>query len=229
MNIGEEERTDVCNEVGEKCQPESIRGTYLGGYLSLHPTHRIMSSTSSASTSRSNLDSIFNSALQAYKKKTGNDITSHPLANELQSCDSPNAILTVLRRQIPSLDNSQSDHEGFTKYLMPAVNVLYAFSAVLGEGVGLVCIVTPSLLKIRGLTSISQVFSLGNVIFSGIGVLLLVSHVFRFVVQPILMRSIFRQLKVSRLANAFSSIFSVELNTSSVDSKSTSKYHLLMP
>jgi hypothetical protein len=149
-----------------------------------------MFSTPSPSTSRSNLDSIFNSALQAYKKKTGKDITSHPLANELQSCDSPDAILTVLRRQIPSLDKSQSDHEGFTKYLMPTVNVLYAFSAVFGEGVGLVCIATPSLLSTRGLTSISQVFSPGNVIFAGIGVLLLVSHVFRFVVPPILMRRI---------------------------------------
>jgi hypothetical protein len=199
--------------VSGHCKQESMTGTDLGGHLSTHPVHRIitrviMSSTPSASTSRSNLDSIFNSALQAYKKKTGNDITSHPLANELQSCDSLDPILTVLRRQIPSLDKSQSDHEGFTKYLKPTVNVLYTFSTVLGEGVGLVCIATPSLLRIRGLTFISQVFSPGNVIFAGIGVLLLVSHVFRFVVPPILMRSIFRQLKMSRLASAFSSICS---------------------
>jgi fungal STAND N-terminal Goodbye domain len=143
-----------------------------------------MSSTPSPSTSRSNFDSIFNSALQAYKRKTGNDITSHPLANELQSCDSPDAILTVLRRQIPSFDQSQSDHEGFTKYLMPTVNVLYTFSAVLGEGVGLVGIATPSLLRIRGLTFISQVFSPGKVIFAGIGVLLLVRHVFVSLCSP---------------------------------------------
>jgi hypothetical protein len=137
-----------------------------------------MSSTPSPSTSRSNFDSIFNSALQAYKKKTGNDIASHPLANELQSCDSLDAILTVLRRQNPSFDQSQSDHEGFTKYLIPTVNVLYAFTAVLGEGLGLVSIATPSLLRIRGLTSVSQVFSPGKVIFAGIGVLLLVRGTF---------------------------------------------------
>jgi len=66
-----------------------------------HSPQAIMSSPPSQSTLRSNLDSIFNSALQTYKKKTGKDIASHPLATELQSCDSPNAILVVLRRQVP--------------------------------------------------------------------------------------------------------------------------------
>jgi len=102
-----------------------------------------MSSTPTPSTSRSNFDSIFNSALQAYKKKTGKDITSHPLATELQSCDSSDAILAVLRREIPSVDQFQSGHEGFAK----CVNVLYAFSAALGEAAGLVIIATPSCWK----------------------------------------------------------------------------------
>jgi hypothetical protein len=115
----------------------------------------IMFRTPSPSTSRSNLDSIFNSAIQAYKKKTGKDVSSHPLATELQSCDSPDAILAILRRHIPSSDQSQSSHDGFAKYLIPTVHVLYAFSATLGEGVGLVIIVAPSLLRICALTSIT--------------------------------------------------------------------------
>jgi len=102
-----------------------------------------MSSTPSPSTSRSNLDSIFNAALQAYKKKTGKDITSHPLATELQSCHSPDTVLAVLRRQIPSLDQSQSGDEGFAKCLTPIINVLYAFNATLGDGVGLVIVTIP--------------------------------------------------------------------------------------
>jgi hypothetical protein len=99
-----------------------------------------MSSTPSPSTSCSNLDSIFNSALQAYKNKTGKDITSHPLATELQSCDSPDAILAILRRQLPSLDQSINSDGKIAKCLVPIVNVLYAFSATLGGGVGLVII-----------------------------------------------------------------------------------------
>ena len=98
----------------------------------------IMSSTPAPSTSCSNLDSIFSSAFQAYKKKTGKDITTLPLAAEIESCHSPDAILAVLRSQISALDQPQSDEGGSTKWLVPTVNVLYSLSAAVGEGVGLV-------------------------------------------------------------------------------------------
>jgi len=133
-----------------------------------------MSNVPSPSTSCSNLDSIFNAALRTYSKKTGKDITSHPLATELQSCDSPDAILAILRRQIPTPDQSQSRDETFAKCLIPTVNVLYTLSNTLGEGVGLVITMISPLLRTRSLTSFSQVFSPAKVIFAGIGVLLLV-------------------------------------------------------
>ncbi|KAH9958853.1 hypothetical protein BC827DRAFT_1384996 [Russula dissimulans] len=94
-----------------------------------------MSSTPAPSTSQSNLDSIFTSAFRAYRKKTGQDITSHPLAAEIDTCHSPDAILAVLRRQIPALGQSQSDDEGSAsiKWLIPTINVLVSFSGALGE------------------------------------------------------------------------------------------------
>jgi hypothetical protein len=98
-----------------------------------------MSITHATATSRSNFDSIFNTALEAYKKQTKNDLTSHPLLSGLQSCDSPNATLTVLREQIPSFGpQSQSGDDEFSTWLAPTVNVLYAFSATLAGGVGIV-------------------------------------------------------------------------------------------
>ena len=144
-----------------------------------------MSSTPSLSTSRANLDSIFNSALQVYKNKTGKDITSHPLATELQSCDSPDAILAVLQRQLPSLDRSTNNDERIAKCLAPIVNVIYAFSATLGGGVGLVIITILPLRRFCALTTICKVFSPANVIFSGIGVLLLVGHLSYHLVDPL--------------------------------------------
>ena len=107
-----------------------------------------MSNDPSPSTSRSNLDTIFNGALRAYKKKTGKDITSHPLATELQPCDSPDTILAVLRKQIPTPGQSQNGDEIFEKCLIPTVNVLYTLSDALGEGVGLVIITISSLCSI---------------------------------------------------------------------------------
>ena len=115
----------------------------------------MMSDTLIPATSPSNLDPIFTSAFRAYKEKTGNDITSHPLAIEIQSCHSPDAILALLHQQIPLPGQSQSTDERFTKWLIPTINVLYAFSATLGEGVGLVNITNSSLLKICTLTSVS--------------------------------------------------------------------------
>jgi len=98
-------------------------------------TWAIMSNLPSSSSSHSNLDAIFDAALRTYKKQTGKDITAHPLATELQSCNSPDAILALLRRQLPTLDQSQSGDKTFTKCLIPTVNVLHTLSKMLGKGV----------------------------------------------------------------------------------------------
>ncbi|KAH9055815.1 hypothetical protein EDB83DRAFT_1088956 [Lactarius deliciosus] len=115
-----------------------------------------MSQSPLPTASSSNFDSIFRTAFKAYKKRTGHDITSHPLAAQLKTCDSPDAILAVLKAQVDEFDQSRRDDERLTRWLNPTVNVLYAFSATLGEGVGLV-------------------FSPAKVIFAGFGVLLLAS------------------------------------------------------
>ena len=99
-----------------------------------------MSAAPSTSTSQSNFASIFNAALESYKRKTNKDLASHPLLSSLQSCDSPEAVLTVLRDQTPVFDQSQNSDDRLTKWVVPTVNVLYAFSATVGQGVGLVCI-----------------------------------------------------------------------------------------
>jgi hypothetical protein len=95
-------------------------------------------SRASTSTSHSNFLSIFNAALESYKRKTKKDLVSHPLLPTLESCDSPEAILTVLRGKIPAFDQPQNGDDRFTKWVTPTVNVLYSFSVTLGAGVGLV-------------------------------------------------------------------------------------------
>jgi hypothetical protein len=99
-----------------------------------------MSADPSTSTSNYNFASIFNAALKSYKRKTKKDLSSHPLLPRLQSCDSPEAILTVLREQVPTFNQSQNGDDRLTKWVSPTVNVLYAFSTTVGQGVGLVSI-----------------------------------------------------------------------------------------
>jgi hypothetical protein len=98
-----------------------------------HPT------ASSSSNQVSNLQLIINNALDEYKKRTKKDLLAHPLVTELQSCNTPSAILSVLQQQVQGLDESRRSDDRWTRWLDPTVNVLFTLSATLGEGVGLVC------------------------------------------------------------------------------------------
>ena len=97
-----------------------------------------MSPVLSVITPSPNFETIIAAGLEEYKRKTKKDIASHPLAVELRSCESTDAILAILRAQVQTFDKSQSADEKLTKWLDPTVNVLYAFSAILGDAVGLV-------------------------------------------------------------------------------------------
>ncbi|KAH8986717.1 hypothetical protein EDB92DRAFT_1818199 [Lactarius akahatsu] len=105
-------------------------------------------------TASSNFRTIFVAALKAYEKKTKTDVLTHPLATQLQSCDSSSDVLAVLRDRVNEFDQSRSHDERLSSWLNPTINVLYAFTATLGEGVGLI-------------------FSPAKVISAGVGVLLL--------------------------------------------------------
>jgi hypothetical protein len=122
----------------------------------------------------SNFQLIFNNALKTYEKCTKTDLLAHPLSAHLQTCDSPSAILAVIHQQVQGLHQSQRADERLTKWLNPTVTVLYALSATLGEGVGLVCPLDINSSEIHSLIFLRQVFSPAKVVFAGVGVLLLV-------------------------------------------------------
>ncbi|KAH9059744.1 hypothetical protein EDB87DRAFT_736118 [Lactarius vividus] len=104
--------------------------------------------------SSSNIEGIFETALKSYKKKTKQDLTKHDLFKQFEKCDSPSAILAAF--QADQFGRSPID-DASNKWFIPTVNVLYAFSASLGEGVGLV-------------------FSPAKVVFAGAGVFLLAAR-----------------------------------------------------
>ena len=93
-----------------------------------------------ASSSTSNFQSIFDAALNQYKKKTKNDLLAHRLTTQLESCSSPSAILAVLDEQyhIQDFIRSQSADGASKQWLHVTASVLFAFSGAIGEGVGLV-------------------------------------------------------------------------------------------
>jgi hypothetical protein len=95
-----------------------------------------------ATSSSNNFQLIINNALKAYEKRTKKDLLAHPLASQIQACNSPGAILAILQQQIQGQDQSRSSDDRWTKWLDPTVNILYMLSATLGEGAGLISLRT---------------------------------------------------------------------------------------
>jgi hypothetical protein len=121
----------VPNERSHQLSPTNL--------LSLLASTTMASHTHTTTASSSNFRLIFDNALKTYEKRTKKDLLAHPLAARLQACDSPGAILSILQQQVQELERSiGSSDDKWTKWLDPTVNVLYALSATLGEGVGLV-------------------------------------------------------------------------------------------
>ena len=80
--------------------------------------------------------SILETALNEYKKNTGQDLLSHPLSVELQHCDSVDGILAILQRQVNTLERLRDGNQGVMKWVRSSVNILCSISATLGDGAG---------------------------------------------------------------------------------------------
>jgi hypothetical protein len=100
------------------------------------PSTSLSVSQTPATTTSSDIERIFDAALKSYKKKTKKDLKSHDLFKQLETCDSPAAILAVF--QTAQFDTGSDDR--LKTWLVPTLNVLCAFSDALGEGVSLVVI-----------------------------------------------------------------------------------------
>jgi hypothetical protein len=90
--------------------------------------------------SPSNYQSIFENALESYKKRTGKDIASDPLLRKLETCHSPDDVLAILQGLIFGSENSRNYNNRLEKWLNLTVNALYSLSATVGGGVGLVSV-----------------------------------------------------------------------------------------
>jgi hypothetical protein len=83
---------------------------------------------------------LFDAALQDYEKQTGTKLVDHPLAKQLETCDSVEAITTFFQEQAQAFSEFQGSDGRIMKSLKSAVSVLLTLSTstVLGEAIGLV-------------------------------------------------------------------------------------------
>jgi len=92
--------------------------------------------TAGASTSTNNFAAIFNTASAEYQRVTGKHLDTHPIAAQLETCDSPKAVSDLLRTQAQAFIKFRKGNEKLMTWLDPIVHVLFTFSATLGEGIG---------------------------------------------------------------------------------------------
>ncbi|KAH9955680.1 hypothetical protein BC827DRAFT_1235638 [Russula dissimulans] len=87
----------------------------------------------------SSFQSLFDSALQDYQKRTKLRLLDHPLAKELEKCDSVDSITAVLQRKARDINQYRGDDGRIMKSVKCTVQVLCTLSTstVLGECIGL--------------------------------------------------------------------------------------------
>lgn len=103
-----------------------------------------------------------------YKKKTGKDLYALWFASDLQTCESVDAVLDILRHQAKVIE--RTGDQKLMRWIDPLVQVLHTFSDALGDGVCLVLITDPTIEVNFDVTF--KAFPPARVIFTGIGVLL---------------------------------------------------------
>lgn len=93
-----------------------------------------MSSSPQTSTPPLNFKPILDAALSDYKSKTGKELLDHPLATELQRCDTVDSVLAILQDQAGAFQQFKDGDEGLMKWIGPLIQVLFAFSVTPGVG-----------------------------------------------------------------------------------------------
>jgi hypothetical protein len=97
-----------------------------------------MSSTAQATSSTSHIRLIIDDALADYSKLTGIDLSNDPFLVTLEQSNSPEAILQLLQEREKTFNEYRDDDRRLIKFIRPAVNVLQAFSGIMGEAASLV-------------------------------------------------------------------------------------------
>jgi hypothetical protein len=78
--------------------------------------------------SSSTLESLFQAALQRYEEQTGEKLINHPLAQELDQCNSVESITAVLQEKAQAFDEFRRVESKVTKPLKGIVHILHTLS-----------------------------------------------------------------------------------------------------
>ena len=107
----------------------------------LFPHHSLLPRYMATLHELSNFESLFQSALEEYEVQTEINLVRHPLAAQLESCNTVESITEVLQGQAQSFRELPEGNNKIVTLLKQTVQILHKLSAgvVLIESLSLVC------------------------------------------------------------------------------------------
>ena len=92
------------------------------------------------------LQPLFDTALRDYEKQTGMKLIEHPLARQLENCNSVESIIALLQEQARAFTEFRREDDKVMKPLKRVVHVLHAISTNLVRRVTLLNLFLQTLL-----------------------------------------------------------------------------------
>jgi len=138
-------------------------GCHLPHHTLRSSVHIPMTLTRSPFPSSSVSDEIFCVALGNYTRQTGIDLMNNPLTIRVKNCDTPNAILDILREQVLAFDGVKHGNAQLLECLMPIrsiIDCLHVFSTHHGPS-GSARPVSLAISVLNGLNNRTLIYILG--------------------------------------------------------------------
>jgi len=109
-------------------------------FFSEDPTYSFLTREMADQPGHTRFQALFDSALQAYEQKTSITLAEHPLAVQLQSCDSVESIIALLLDQARSFSNFR-ESDRIIKSIKTTISILNPLSVAtsFASTFGLVC------------------------------------------------------------------------------------------
>jgi len=92
------------------------------------PSLHMPSTRNHSETSSANFEALLNEALTKYTEKTGKNLRDHPLASNIDRCNSAESFLAIFQQQAQDFDEFRNGDSKLIEWLRPVVDGLLFLS-----------------------------------------------------------------------------------------------------
>jgi len=112
--------------VGRLCSVPPL--LLLSRHLNISLDNPMSSTRDDSETSSANFEALLNEALTKYTQKTGKNLRDHPLASNIDSCNSAESFLVLFQQQAQDFEQFRNGDSKLIEWLRPVVDGLLFIS-----------------------------------------------------------------------------------------------------